>query len=111
MKTLVLFLAIVFSVAVVEAGPLGNILAKPTVTITVTPPTVKAGEIVTVTWSSTGGSKAVLATATVNGKTTTEKVSVNGTKTFTPTESTAYRIYVKKGFRTVNALSGVDVIK
>jgi TusA-related sulfurtransferase len=112
MKTFVLSLLFVLCVSsVTMAGPLGKVVAKPTVSITVTPPTIKTGETVTVTWTSTGGKKAILAIATVSGQTSTEKVDVNGTKTFTPTESTAYRIYVKKGFRTVNALSGVDVTK
>lgn len=114
MKSVVLSLLLVcvISSSAIAATPFRSLIqAKPTVGITVEPATINVGESVTVTWTTTGAKKAILAWATVGGQTGTEKVELNGSKTFTPTESTAYRIYAKKGFRTINALSGVDVKK
>jgi hypothetical protein len=82
---------------------------KPSAAISVDPATITAGGSATLTWEATNASKVILATATTSGQTATEVVEASGTRAVTPAESTAYRLYAKRGFRTVYAEAGVDV--
>lgn len=101
----VLLLALLGGTAIVAAPERG----KPSANIASTPETIVSGGSATITWSTENASKAVLASATTSGKTSTEVVELNGSKVVAPIESTAYRIYAKRGFRTTYAETGVDV--
>jgi hypothetical protein len=83
--------------------------AKTTASISADPATIVAGGSATVTWSTANAKKVVLASATISGETATEEVETSGSKEVAPKESTMYRIYAKRGLRTVHADTGVDV--
>lgn len=88
----------------------GDIEAKPTASLTADKTEIKAGETVTLTWTTTNARKAVLATVYEDGEGGVETVELNGSMTVTPTKSTGYRLYAKSLFRKTHAQCAVDVI-
>lgn len=84
--------------------------AKPTASITADKTEIKAGETVTLTWTTTKARKVILATVYEDGEGDVETVELNGSMTVTPTKSTGYRLYAKSLFRSTHAQCSVDVV-
>lgn len=82
---------------------------SPTVVLTVSPAKIKSGDSATLTWTTTGARKAVLASATEAGETSVAAVGLQGTQAVKPSVSTLYRLYASRGFRRTYAEAGVEV--
>jgi hypothetical protein len=89
-----------------------GIEAKPTASLSPASGTLTAGESITLSWTTTGARKVVLASVNIDEESTTTTVASSGTLTVTPKVSTLYRIYAKKGFQRVwSNTSEIEVIE